>query len=284
MLIVCPSCASQYEIAADRLGAKGRSVRCAACRETWFIAPDEGSDTGSMTGAGAEPSSLAAGIKSAEPIAETDASSPGAKSDDPGIAEPAHPAARRRPGSRKPAGAAARRALSPALAAGLVAVAIVPLALLGRSTVVRAMPQTAALFAGVGLPVNLRGVSLRDVAAFQTPAEGDTPAQLVVEGDLVGVARERVDVPELAVEVRDEHDRPLRRWTVPAPRAALETGETARFKGTLAAPPAQGRTVQIRFADAPSVEQDQPAGHPADQKAAPAKQGEASRETAAHGH
>ncbi|MFD0934158.1 zinc-ribbon domain-containing protein, partial [Methylobacterium trifolii] len=39
MLIVCPTCASEYRIDAERVGMEGRSVRCAACRETWFITP-----------------------------------------------------------------------------------------------------------------------------------------------------------------------------------------------------------------------------------------------------
>src|SRR5215212_4320397 len=44
MLIVCPSCASEYIIDPARLGAEGRTVRCAGCKETWFVAPEiEGS-------------------------------------------------------------------------------------------------------------------------------------------------------------------------------------------------------------------------------------------------
>ncbi|WP_207919248.1 MJ0042-type zinc finger domain-containing protein, partial [Methylobacterium segetis] len=39
MLIVCPACASEYRIEADRVGMEGRSVRCAACREAWFVSP-----------------------------------------------------------------------------------------------------------------------------------------------------------------------------------------------------------------------------------------------------
>ena len=41
MLIVCPACASEYRIDAERVGTSGRSVRCAACRETWFISADD---------------------------------------------------------------------------------------------------------------------------------------------------------------------------------------------------------------------------------------------------
>jgi predicted Zn finger-like uncharacterized protein len=40
MLIVCPSCASEYAIDPEKLGPTGRQVRCALCRDTWFAAPD----------------------------------------------------------------------------------------------------------------------------------------------------------------------------------------------------------------------------------------------------
>jgi predicted Zn finger-like uncharacterized protein len=36
MLIVCPNCASSYEVAPDKLGQAGRSVRCVRCRVVWF--------------------------------------------------------------------------------------------------------------------------------------------------------------------------------------------------------------------------------------------------------
>jgi predicted Zn finger-like uncharacterized protein len=39
MLIVCPSCASEYTIDPAKLGAEGRTLRCAICRDTWFVAP-----------------------------------------------------------------------------------------------------------------------------------------------------------------------------------------------------------------------------------------------------
>ena len=42
MLIVCPSCASEYTIDPTKLGADGRTVRCALCRDTWAATPDGG--------------------------------------------------------------------------------------------------------------------------------------------------------------------------------------------------------------------------------------------------
>src|SRR5688572_1718916 len=40
MLIVCPSCASEYTIDPAKLGADGRTLRCAICRDTWFVTPE----------------------------------------------------------------------------------------------------------------------------------------------------------------------------------------------------------------------------------------------------
>jgi hypothetical protein len=94
--------------------------------------------------------------------------------------------------------------------------------------------------------VNLRGLAFRDVVAFQSPGEG-AQGQLVVEGDLVGVAAE-ADVPPIEVEVRDGRDQPLYRWRIAPPRASLERSETARFRASLSAPPAQGRSVRVNFA------------------------------------
>ncbi len=237
MLIVCPACASEYRIDAERVGTGGRSVRCAACRETWFISADEVVAAMFDEMAGDEEPAAAPPPPEPPPPAEEPAPRPAV----------ARPVKRSKP-KRPP------RRLSPALAACLVLAAALPLALLGRVTVVRAMPQTAGLFARIGLPVNLRGIDLADVAAFQVAADGSNPARLVVEGDLVAVARERVAVPPIEVEVRDAEGQLLYLWSVPGPRAALEPGERARFKASLSAPPEKGRRIEVRFSDAAQAE------------------------------
>src|SRR5256885_8405249 len=40
MLIVCPTCATTYQIKLAALGEAGRNVRCANCKNTWFATPD----------------------------------------------------------------------------------------------------------------------------------------------------------------------------------------------------------------------------------------------------
>ena len=39
MLIVCPHCASTYDVEPATLGSQGRSVRCGVCRTLWFVPP-----------------------------------------------------------------------------------------------------------------------------------------------------------------------------------------------------------------------------------------------------
>src|SRR5215468_8067929 len=37
MLIVCPKCSASYEVKAEAIGDKGRTVRCVHCRTEWFV-------------------------------------------------------------------------------------------------------------------------------------------------------------------------------------------------------------------------------------------------------
>ena len=60
MLIVCPTCATAYQVKPAALGAAGRSVRCASCRNTWFATPESAI-------ARAEPALAAAGAEGAAP-------------------------------------------------------------------------------------------------------------------------------------------------------------------------------------------------------------------------
>ncbi|MFE1603184.1 DUF3426 domain-containing protein [Methylobacterium sp. ID0610] len=216
MLIVCPSCAAEYRLDPERIGPGGRKVRCAACRESWFVAAP----------AAAAPEVL----------------SPPGEAVFTAIDAPV-------PVTAKRAAARPRRA-QPNLtlvAAGLC-LCLVAAALLARAGIVRALPQTARLYAAVGLPVNLRGLAFRDVVAFQVPAEGTREGRLVVEGDVVSAAGEPRPVPPLALELRDEAGQVVYRWTTEAPRAQLEPEDSARFRAELAAPPARGRQVLVRFA------------------------------------
>jgi hypothetical protein len=70
-----------------------------------------------------------------------------------------------------------------------------------RSEVVRFFPQTASLFAAVGLPVNLRNLKFENLRISKEAQEG--LSSLIVEGIIVSVTNRPVEVPRLRFAARD---------------------------------------------------------------------------------
>ncbi|WP_353181796.1 zinc-ribbon domain-containing protein [Bosea sp. (in: a-proteobacteria)] len=258
MLIVCPSCASQYELDAAKLGPDGRKVRCAQCRTLWHVDPasemppaPSPEETQALL---AEELERAAAIEAeiTAVAAEADAA-PGEAAEivaeEPAVvAAPRRPAASRKPG-RAEAGMIARRGVALPAAAALAGAALLAGLAWQRNLVVRALPQLAGVFEGVGLPVNVRGLSL---SAVESGLVEDGPNRfLVVEGDVTNIAKGRTPVPRILVSVRDEAGQTLYSWTTEPPRSVLEPAELVRFRARLASPPEKGRSVQVRFTSAP---------------------------------
>lgn len=251
MLITCPTCASSYRIDADKIGPEGRSVRCAACRETWFLTSADGiADEAEADPAAdmiSDPVADAAWAEAAAVVRDTAEPSDAPLPSDP---QPRKRSATRKKPAPKRRPTAKGFPVSPAALALIAVLATLPVACLARASIVGLVPQTASVFSAIGLPVNRRGLEIRDVVAFQNPAGEDGQAELVVEGDLVGVGRADVPVPDLTVEISDAAGKRIRSFSASAPRTILGKGESARFRALLTDPPAQGRAVVLRFADA----------------------------------
>jgi predicted Zn finger-like uncharacterized protein len=60
MQIVCPECATAYDVETATLGASGRSVRCVRCRTVWFARPSDLAGNGSSANDDALEAELAA--------------------------------------------------------------------------------------------------------------------------------------------------------------------------------------------------------------------------------
>lgn len=136
-----------------------------------------------------------------------------------------------------------RAAALPLVIIGLVAVLAGLLA--WRKDVVRFAPQTAPLYAAIGLPVNLRGLVFDGVRTTRETADG--VSVLIVEGTIVSVSSRTVEVPRLRFGVRNAAGLEVYAWTSVPPRAVLPPGETVEFRSRLASPPADGRDVVVRF-------------------------------------
>jgi hypothetical protein len=122
-------------------------------------------------------------------------------------------------------------------------------ALIGaRNEVVRYFPQTASLFAVIGLPVNLRSLSFEDVKI--TKEERDGVPVLMVEGNIVSVTKRPVEVPRLRFAIRNTSGQEIYAWTAAPPRSILEPGEKLEFRSRLASPPAEAADVMVRFVGA----------------------------------
>jgi len=122
-------------------------------------------------------------------------------------------------------------------------------ALIGaRNEVVRYLPQTASMFAAIGLPVNLRQLAFGDVKISKE--EHDGVAVLSVEGNIVSLSGKVVEVPRLRLAVRNATGQEIYAWTARASRSTLEPGEKLPFRARLASPPADASDVMVRFVNA----------------------------------
>ena len=139
----------------------------------------------------------------------------------------------------------AHGATAPAfLLVGLVIVGTSAIA--GRATIVSVAPATAALYAGVGLPVNLRGLSIAKVRVTVAQQTGG-PGELLITGEIENLRDTKTSVPDLHLALRAEDGREIYVWTAKGPKTSLGARERVPFRTRLAAPPAGVCDVLVKF-------------------------------------
>jgi predicted Zn finger-like uncharacterized protein len=284
MLIVCPNCSTSYAIDQASLGPAGRTVRCARCKTSWFADSSEPVPEMAMAGAeaeeaftgvlrpdhpptpgGAEAESLTEAERADSPITQNDPAMasteiPAVIADAPSVVPEIEPsehshgdtedevenfAARRK---RLQARRKQARRSSRWTALILVLFAF-NVALIGaRSEVVRFFPQTASLFAAVGLPVNLRNLKFENLRISKEAQEG--LSSLVIEGTIVSISNKVTEVPRLRFAARDATGQEVYTWTTLPSRSILGAGEKLDFRSRFVSPPASAIDVMVRFASA----------------------------------
>jgi predicted Zn finger-like uncharacterized protein len=302
-MIVCPHCATSYQVDTASLGPDGRSVRCVRCKTVWFAAADKPASAAKQHTEKLVSELVSAADSIATPmpqetpaVVEIEAIAeapvidvaPAMAEDAPYAPEPPiEPlAAESYPQTEHIAEEIASPPIAPIeqLAALPTAlpdpnadddgekfavrrerlharrkqqrVASLPLVILvlaavlaglvgGRKTVVKHAPQTASLYAMIGLPVNLRGLAFDSVKTSRDTHDG-IPV-LVVEGTIGSKSSAMVEVPRLRFAVRNAAGSELYSWTAMPSRTALAPGEQLAFKSRLASPPADAQDVTVRF-------------------------------------
>jgi predicted Zn finger-like uncharacterized protein len=284
MHIVCPHCTTSYAINPSTLGPAGRTVRCSRCKETWLARPEDAIEMAAAMPAtmsvSAQSAPPAANDAAAEwealaheddgqdaPVVESpsisagwpadgEGSQPGGDSDWPSAARldaedhqeipitthrqrlarllrlPSLPRIPFMPSVGLPTACAAMGALIVAL-------------MIWRSDVVRLLPQTATFYKMVGLEVNLRGLTFKDIKVSNEIVDGKPV--LVIEGTIMGETRKPVELPRLRFSVRDAQGTEIYAWNAVLEQPVLKPGERAYFKSRLASPPPEGRNIDVRF-------------------------------------
>lgn len=145
--------------------------------------------------------------------------------------------------ARKPARRKAPRSIVPTAAVAMGA--LVASLLIWRAEMVRLMPQTAGFYRIIGLDMNLRGLSFRNVNLNTVSVDGKPV--LMVEGAVESRRGTTVELPRLRFVVRNSAGTEIYGWNAKLDIGALKPGETAAFRSRLASPPADAQSVEVRF-------------------------------------
>lgn len=136
-------------------------------------------------------------------------------------------------------------------AAGKVAIFIATLALVAggvlyaRTGIVRLLPGTGALYAALGMPVNLRGLEFQNITVETEIEDGLTV--LSVRGEIVNLTDKPTIIPAIRYSMRDAAGLEIYHWIGVAAAPKVSPAGRAMFFTRLASPPIAGEHVTIRF-------------------------------------
>lgn len=247
MILQCPECRTSYSVPDDAIGAEGRSVRCAACKHSWFEPPIDVDSAPEPTGAPppAEPSTEpeATAADAAPEAAESPATEePVAVAVETPVDETAstQPALPTRPRSRRWLGVAA---------CGVVALIAGVLALFYFGTPTFATDIANRLGFSVPAP---RVVLLIEPPTTERREMESGNELLAISGRIVNPTDSPQRVPDILAELRDTSGRVVYGWTITPPNREIAPRATMAFNSAEVDVPRASNKLQLSFSgDAP---------------------------------
>lgn len=276
MIITCPNCQTRYKVANDAVAATGRQVQCASCDTAWLATPsfpkpassdfdpepdnDElafRADRDALFSAADESLLDAAFDREAGSGEDTATEAPGpdlahrpASAFVPHDAGAAHArtqavAKRRNAMMSKLPLARFRRAARVILI--LIFVLMIGLVLTYRTEIVRAFPETDAIYRAIGLGTNVVGLEFIDVKTLRTTRDGN--GVILVTAKISNITNRVAFVPGVLVSLIDGNGRVIYEWSVNPATSNILPGDLLGIDTQLTAPPEGVERVRLSFVE-----------------------------------
>ena len=262
MIITCPQCATRYETADDAFTGEGRKVKCTGCGNIWLQKPQDevAADEPEDVNVPEETAEEFAGDASEEIdtnvlegyLADWEEAAEVPETGDEDIVDIESEAQRLASASRRASAEYADRRAERSAATrgwGKLAACIVVFVVGGyffQVPIVKQFPAAAALYAQIGMDVNIRGLEFRNLT-YKREFENGIPV-LAIKGEVVNITGDSLNIPRLRFGLLDQVDQEIYHWSMQLKGKPLEPNQGVPFTTRLAAPPAAARHVQVMFA------------------------------------
>ncbi len=253
MILSCPACDTRYVVPDSAVGSKGRQVRCAACKTSWFqdaVREPELAMAGAEAGFGGPPP-----IRSEAPVAPRPDPLPSAPPAPEPVAEDAKRPIRDYIGPlhQQPADYNAfahqppfrpRRNPAKLWTAAAVAGAFVMLSTLAAVTYfgVPTVGESGAVAVPAETPLVLE--LTRDPERRKMESGNELFA---VSGRIVNPTDQVQPVPQIQAALKDVGDKPVYQWSISAPVSELQPGQSATFNSAEVDVPQTAYKLSLKF-------------------------------------
>ncbi len=252
MILTCPECSTRYLTKENAIGPNGRTVRCAKCDTTWFVASeadelalqDNQAPVEEIVPAAA---AIAAGASPDIAFGQNSVSSTvGGAQEQPG----AHVVMRDKVDKER----RRRRLTSVGLIWAVPLTLLFVAAILGyvfRQNIVNGMPQTASLYKSLGIDVTLSGLNIEDPVTRSALVNGEPV--LIVNGAVRNITGQAQDVPLVELSLHSKDGEPLVTWLVDVNSDMLGKNERVTFVSEYPNPPIDAVKLRYKFADETAI-------------------------------